>query len=96
MKVNKYGIKMLNLRKVSGETANNPIGYSQISYDRATGELLEDWHTGSPLTSWTEYHDPDVIHICSTSKHMTMQQLADAVRDKLDWLYAVSEAGGAW
>lgn len=84
MKINKYGIKMTNLKKISGETVNNPYGYSQISYDRSTGELLEAWHAGNNMTSWTEYHDPSIIHICDTSRHMTMQQLADAVRDKLD------------
>lgn len=83
MTVNKYNIKMINLRKISGETVNNPIGYSQISYDKSTGELLESWHAGDPLTSWTEYHDPNVIPICNTRRHMTMQQLADAVRDCL-------------
>lgn len=84
MAVNKYGIKMVNLRKISGNTVNNPTGYSQISYDRSTGDLLESWHAGSSMTSWTEYGDPDVIHVCNTSLHMTMQQLADAVRDSLN------------
>lgn len=83
MALNKYGIKMINLKKISGETVNNPAGYSQISYDRSTGELLESWHAGNNMTSWTEYHDPAIIHVCDTNRHMTMQQLADAVRDKL-------------
>lgn len=91
MKVNKYGINMLNLRKVSGQTVDNPIGYSQISYDTATGELLESWHPGDPLTSWTEYHDQDAIHICNTRKHLTMQQIADAVRDRLDEKKRISD-----
>ena len=82
-KVNKHGIKMKNLKAVSGATVNNPIGYSQIIYDRSTGELLETWHVGSYLTSWTQYNDPDVIHVCNTRRHMTMQELADAVRDAL-------------
>ena len=89
MAINKHGIKMVNLRKISGETVNNPAGYSQISYDRATGELLEAWHPGTWATSWTEYHDPDVIHVCNTSRHMTMQELADAVRDALNMVDAV-------
>ena len=83
MKINKHGIKMTNLRAISGATVNNANGYSQISYDRSTGELLEAWHIGNSLTSWTEYHDPDVIHVCNTRRHMTMQELADAVRDAL-------------
>jgi hypothetical protein len=83
MKINAHGYKLVNLRKVSGETVNNPLGYSQISYDTKTGELFENWHHGNPLTSWTQYHDPDVITVANTSKHMTMQQIADAVRDAM-------------
>lgn len=83
-KVNTYGIKMLNLRKVSGATVNNPMGYSQISYDTVTGELMERWHVGNPMTSWTQYHDASVITVTNTSKHMTMQQIADAVYARLN------------
>lgn len=84
-KVNKHGIKMSNLREISEETVNNNQGYSQISYDTATGELLETWHVGSADCSWTVYHDPSIIHVCNTRRHMTMQQLADAVRGALAW-----------
>lgn len=84
MKVNTHGIKIRNLKKVSGETIDNSAGYSQISYDTATGELLECWHAGTPMTSWSVYHDPSVITIVNTSVHMTMQQLADAVWARLN------------
>lgn len=84
-KINTHGLKIINLRKVSSETVNNPIGYSQISYDKATGELFEVWHKGTPLTNWSEYHDPNIIHVCYTCKHMTMQQLADAVAQAVQW-----------
>lgn len=83
MAINTYGYQIRNLRKVSGETVNNPLGYSQISYNTTTGELSESWHQGSPETTWSEYHDPAVITIARTRKHMTMQQLADAVRDAM-------------
>lgn len=91
MKVNTYGIKMVNLEEISKETVNNRNGYSQISYDRSTGELLEAWHAGSPLTNWTEYHDPNVIRVCCTSRHMSQQKLADAVRDALCELQMAEE-----
>ena len=29
--------------------------------------------------SWTEYHDGNVIKICNTSRHMTMQEISDAI-----------------
>ena len=81
--LNTHGIKIRNIRKVSGETCTCYRGYVQISYDRATGELLSDYHYNGPVESWTEYNDPDVITICNTRRHMTMQQLADAVLDRL-------------
>ena len=93
MKINRHGIKMTNLRAISGATVNNPAGFSQISYDISTGELIESWHIGSYMTSWTEYNDPDVIHVCNTRRHMTMQELADAVRDALaEYKYMIAYA----
>ena len=89
MKINKHGLKMKNLKAVSGATVNNSWGYSQISYDMATGELLEAWHVGNCMTSWTEYHDPDVINVCNTSRHMAMQEIADAVRDAVHFFKRV-------
>lgn len=83
MKLNKHGIKMTNLKKISGETFNSQNGYTQISYDRSTGELIACWHYGTSQTSWSEYRDPDIIHICDTESHMTMQELANAVWDRL-------------
>jgi hypothetical protein len=80
---NKHGYPIRNLRAVSRATVDNPAGYSQISYDTQTGELLEAWHVGTPLTSWTDYHDPNIIWIMSTHTRVTMQQLADAVQDAM-------------
>ena len=91
MKVNTYGIKMINLEEISKATVNNRYGFSQIDYDRSTGELLESWHAGNPDSNWTEYHDPNVIRVCCTRRHMSMQRLADSVRDALDEL-AMAEA----
>lgn len=78
-KIDKHGLKMVGLKKVSGATVNNPNGYSQISYDMSTGELYEDWHVGSRMTSWSVYRDTAVINVANTSSHMKMQEIADAV-----------------
>lgn len=83
MKLNKHGIKMVNVREISGATVNDPKGYSQISYDLETGELFEVWHPGNSDQEWSEYHDENVIHICNTRRHMTMQEIADAVYREL-------------
>ncbi len=84
--INKYGMKMNGLRAASGNTINwtpRSGGYTQISYDRATGEVLTNDHVSLGYNSWTEYHDTAIIHVCNTSKHMTMQQIADAIADRV-------------
>lgn len=79
MKTDKHGYKINNFRRVSGATVDNLLGSSQISYNMATGELFADWHPGSPGNNRTIYSDPSVITIAFTNKHMTMQEIADAV-----------------
>ena len=82
-KVNTHGHKMNGLRRASSETINwNPRfgGHTQISYDMSTGDILTNDHIGQ---SWSEYHDPDIIPVCHTSRHMTMQQIADAIDDAI-------------
>ena len=83
MAINKYGHKILNIKAVSGYSVDNPNGYTQISYDTSTGELFADWHAGNSETTWTDYHDPNIITVAKTREHMTMQQIADAVHAAL-------------
>ena len=92
--LNKYGLKMSGLKKASAETVNWRVGsggHTQISYDRATGEILTNDHIGQ---SWTEYHDPDVITVCYTNRHMTMQEIADAIRDMMAFLEQETQLRG--
>lgn len=46
MKLEKYGIKMQGLKKAAGETKHLDYwnGYTQISYDRADGEVMAEYH----------------------------------------------------
>lgn len=79
MKTNTYNLKMKGLKKASGATVNwspRSGGHTQISYDMATGEILTNDHIGE---SWSVYHDTDIITVCHTSRHLTMQQIADAI-----------------
>lgn len=78
-KVDTHGLTINNLSSVSSATINNPRGYSQISYDTETGNLLESWHVGHPSESWTSFSSESVIHVINTRRHMSMQALADAV-----------------
>lgn len=86
MKINKNGIKMNGLKKTSGYTENyGPYSgsYVEIFYDKSNGDVWGVFQHSLGQNSWTVYHDPDVVKVCTTSRHMTMQQIADCIRDRL-------------
>ena len=75
--LNTHNIKMHGLKRASGETINygNTGWHTQISYDMETGDVYTDLLLGE---SWSEY-PPEVITVCHTTRHMTMQEIADAI-----------------
>ena len=79
---------MHGLKSASGNTKNYGRGcYIQISYNTRTGgEVLTDYHCSLGGNSWTEYHDRDITTIKNTSRHMTMQEIADAIAREIDWM----------
>lgn len=81
MKLNTYNMTMKDIRKAAGYTKEINHGRVQIDYDMETGEVLYTWHMDS--NSWTEYREPSVIHVVTTRAPMTMQEIADAIRDKV-------------
>lgn len=86
MAINTYGIKMNGLKKASGYTENyGPYSgsYVELFYDKSNGDVWGIFQHSLGQNSWTVYHDPDVIKVCNTSSHMTMQQIADCIRDRL-------------
>lgn len=84
-KINTHGIKMVGLRKASGDTRNYyDSRYIQISYDRDNGDILTDLHSDWGRTWETVYHEPGVIKICTTSRHLTMQEIADRIAEAVD------------
>ena len=84
MKLEKYGIKMQGLKKAAGETKHLDYwnGYTQISYDRADGEVIAAYHTD--VNDWTRYHSETIIPVRNTREPMTMQDIADSVALALD------------
>ena len=84
MKLEKYGIKMQGLKKAAGETKwlDGWNGYVQISYDRADGEVIAEYHTD--VNDWTRYHSETIIPVRNTRDPMTMQGISDAVALALD------------
>lgn len=86
-KVNTHGLKLKGLKKASGATENYGYYsgmYDEVFYDTKSGEIWTVFQSSYGQNSWTEYHDPSVIKVCNASSHMTMQQLANAIRDALD------------
>ncbi len=81
--INTYNLPMINLSAAAKATVNWPSasnGYTQISYDKSTGEILTSDHVGN---SWTQYDDPEIITVCNTSRHMTKQAIADAIHNAM-------------
>jgi hypothetical protein len=85
--INTYGLKIKGLRNACGNTVNwdaRSGGYTEIFYDRSNGEVWTVDQISLGFNSWTEYHDPDVIKVCNTSRHMTMQEIADAIYNTIN------------
>lgn len=81
-KIDTHGLTIKGLRKASGETSDYgaySAMYSEIFYDRATGEVWTVLQCNLGQNSWTEYHAQNVIKVGNTQHHMTMQALADAI-----------------
>ena len=94
MKIDTHGLKMIGLRKASGYTENYPESsgeYVQVSYDKATGDVLTTYHVSLGYNSYTEYHDENVISVCYTRQHLTMQMLADIIAAKVSY-----DSGKQW
>ena len=84
--INTHGLKMVGLRKVSGETKGLEGRYGrwhlQLNYNTATGELWTNTHVSS--NSQTVYDDANIKVIAMLSDPYTMQELADMVADAVN------------
>ena len=81
-KVNKHGLKMVGLRKAAASTGDYGVYssmYDELFYNVKTGEVWTVFQCSLGWNSWTEYHDPNIVKICNTSRHMTMQEIADEI-----------------
>lgn len=88
MKIDTHGLKMIGLRKASGYTENYPAAsgkYVQISYDTETGEILVSYHVSLGQNSWKEYNNVNVILVCFTRHHLSMQTIADLIAAKVSY-----------
>ena len=80
--LNTHNLKIKGLKKASGKTINwNPRsgGYTEIFYNRDSGEVWTVDQVSLGHNSWTKYDDPAIIKVTETETHMTMQAIADAI-----------------
>ncbi len=78
MPIDTHGLVMNDLETASRSTVDWSCSgwHTQIFYDTETGDIYTRDHTGE---SWTEFHDPAVIFVCNTSRHMSQQAIVDAI-----------------
>lgn len=87
MALNYHGLKLNGLKKTSGLTKDYGYyspSYVEIFYDRGNGDVWGVYQYSLGHNSWTVYHDDNVLFICNTSDHMTMQEIVDAIVKKLN------------
>lgn len=80
MKIDKHGLCIKGLKKASGATQDYAAysgEHDQIGYDRSSGVVIVKHHYNHG--AYSVYPDPDIVHICHTDKHMTMQEIADLI-----------------
>ena len=84
--INTHSLKIKGLRKASGSTEDYGFysgRYNEVFFNRLTGEVWTVFQFSLGQNSWTEYDDPNVIRICNATRHLTMQELADMIAERL-------------
>lgn len=92
--INTHDLKINGLKKASGETKNYGYysgKYVEIFYDKGTGEVLTKFQYSLGQNTWTEYHDSNIIKVCNASMHMTMQEIADKIAERIDEVKAYED-----
>jgi len=82
--IDTHGLKIVGLEEASKNTENYGRGsakYDEIFYDMETGEVWTRFQCSLGNNSWTVYHDPAVIKVGETSRHLSMQRIADLIYD---------------
>lgn len=90
MKVNKHGLEFVGLKKCSGDAVNWAAGSgceNQIFYNVETGEI---WCVTKIGDTWQKFENDAILLIATTTRHATMQELADWAKDAHDQLDIVN------
>ena len=82
--VDKHGLPMKGLKKASGYTCDwERTGFNvQISYDKRDGKVMYGLVSDN---GWLEYHSSEIITIMHTNTHCTMQEIADAIYERVNY-----------
>ena len=81
-----HGRKITGIKNAAGRThTESPYSnwHYMVFYDCESGEAWVKEIYGR--NSWCVYDDNDIICIADTQSHMTMQDIADAINEKLNW-----------
>ena len=85
VKVNCYGLEIKGLRAAAGYITSlgrkHAGGYYEIFYDCADGQIWTVYNISAD--DRRTYPSPKIISVCTTRKHMTMQQIVDALYARL-------------
>lgn len=81
-RVNTHGLTIKGLKETSGATCKC-VGdsYFQIVYNLTEKRVSACYNWTS--NEWQEFKS-DILVVCSTTEHMTMQEIADRVKSALD------------
>ena len=78
-KLNKYGLKIVGIQSASSDTRElgNTGRVNIVKYNRETGKVWVAIETSS--TYYRFAADCPVIEVCRSTRHMTMQEIADEI-----------------
>lgn len=81
--INTHGMKMHGLKAACSETKtlcgrwSSGGDHVQIDYDPQTHNVLIEYFVG--YGGYVVHDDPAIIHVCTTSFPLTMQEIADRI-----------------
>lgn len=90
-KVNTHGLAIKGLKETSGATCKC-VGdsYFQIVYDMDSKLVFQCYNW--TRDEWQEFKSSTMLVVGTTSRHLTMQEIADMVQRSIDFYEETAEA----
>lgn len=91
-KVDTHGLKMVGLKKASGETFGSyshlpNCAYTEIFYNIETGDVWANYQPSG--NSWTQYDDRNIICVCNCYQKLHMQEIADLIYERINYMKVI-------